>query len=300
MSRPDPYAPHARFVRPAYARSEPMRVIAVLIGFEVIMGLTGLVTYELLPQDVENPDSSPFGTVFGFAVFGLALILFHFLVRQIHHRGIETMLGPWDQLWRDGRKTLIAVGLPLAVLAALTVLSRGDTIVQTRNLLAWATMLPFALFAIGTQCATEEVVFRGYLQQQVAAVTRGRLAYIVVPSLAFGIGHYWNGWGPADGILYAVWATTLGLACADLTARSGSIGAAVGLHLANNLYATIVLAERDGASSGLALFLSEPVDWASYNYDVETLLDLWVAYEVIFSSLVVLIMWLCARIALRR
>jgi hypothetical protein len=42
------------------------------------------------------------------------------------------------------------------------------------------------------------------------------------------------------------------------------------------------------------------VDWASFDYGLETLVDLWVVYEVIFTSIIILIMWLSARIALRR
>ena len=40
-----------------------------------------------------------------------------------------------------------------------------------------------------------------------------------LPSLLFGAAHYLNGFGPADGVLCALQATLLGLACADLTAR---------------------------------------------------------------------------------
>jgi len=295
-----PYSLHDEFIRPAYAKSEPTRVLLMLFGFEVILGLIGWVTFVVLPQEPLYPDATPFGTVLGFATFGMGLILFHLLALQVHARGIATMLGPWEQLKDDGLRSFIAVGLLLMALEILMPTYAASEIEETRNVLAWAVMLPIGLIAIMVQCATEEVVYRGYLQQQVAVLSRGAWAYILIPSLAFGMGHYWNGWGPSDGILYAIWATFLGLACADLTARSGCLGAAIGLHTANNVFATVLFAENDGPSSGLALFLIEQVDWASFDYSLDTLWSGWTLIDIAFSAMMVFLMWLTARIAIRR
>ncbi len=300
MSRNDPYAAHARFIRPAYAASAPLLVIVVLLGFEVILGFTGILTFEILPQDVDFPDASPFGTILGFALFGLSLLLFHGLVKLVHKRGIGSMLGPLGQLWYDGRRALFGVGALLLSLEILMPSYGIDEIVETRNALFWAVLLPIGFVAILIQCTTEEVVYRGYLQQQIAVLTRGPLAYLVVPSVIFGLGHYWNGWGVSDGILYAYWATLLGLACADLTARTGSLGAAIGLHTANNLYATFLFAEQSGPTSGLALFLTEYVDWSAFDYSLESLFSVWTLFDMAFSTITVLLMWLAARIAIRR
>jgi len=300
MSRNSPYAAHARFIRPAYIASAPILVILVLFGFEFILAFTGTLSDQILPEDRAFPDASPFGTVLGFAIFAVALILFHGLVKVVHKRGISTMLGPTGQLWHDGRRTLVAVGGLLLAIEVIMPSYGYEDIVETRNGLAWAAMLPLGFVAILIQCTTEEVVYRGYLQQQVAVLTKGPASYILVPSIIFGVGHYWNGWGMSDGLLYAFWATLLGIACADLTARTGSIGAAIGLHTANNLYVTLIFAEQGGPSSGLALFLTELVDWGSYDYGVDALLSVWSLLDIAFSAVMVLIMWLSARIAIRR
>ena len=62
---------------------------------------------------------------------------------------------------------------------------------------------------------------------------------MVLPSVMFGALHFWNGNGAAEGVLWAIWATALGIACADLTARTGNLGAAIGLHMANNVFALL-------------------------------------------------------------
>ena len=91
-----------------------------------------------------------------------------------------------------------------------------------------------------------------------------------------------------------IWATALGLACADLTARTGNIGAAIGLHIANNLFAFVVSGVQGWPSSGLALLLFPYEDPFAYDYSLEAL------FEIITMCLSVHVMWLAARIAIKK
>ena len=79
----------------------------------------------------------------------------------------------------------------------------------------------------------------------------------------------------------------------------GNIGAAVGLHLSNNLFAFVVVGEVGGPSSGLALFLYPPTDYSQFDYGLHTLMEPWVIPEILILSLMVGVMWLAARIAIR-
>ena len=97
-----------------------------------------------------------------------------------------------------------------------------------RSLTVWLALLPFAVLAILIQVTTEEIVFRGYLQQQFACLSSSRWVWMFLPSLLFGTWHFWNGNSVAEGQDYVVWATKLELACADLPARTGNQGAAIG------------------------------------------------------------------------
>jgi len=76
---------------------------------------------------------------------------------------------------------------------------------------------------------------------------------MVVPSVLFGLAHYGPGADPA--VIWLVVAATglFGLIAADLTARSGSLGLAWGLHFANNILAILVISAM-AQLDGLALF----------------------------------------------
>ncbi|MEM9523651.1 MAG: CPBP family intramembrane glutamic endopeptidase, partial [Pseudomonadota bacterium] len=80
-----------------------------------------------------------------------------------------------------------------------------------------------------------------------------------------------------------------GLAAADLTARTGSIGAGWGLHLANNLHA-VALISLPGPLSGLALYVTP------YAADAPTQ----PRRDILIGTALIVLSWLLCRIAIAR
>jgi membrane protease YdiL (CAAX protease family) len=140
-------------------------------------------------------------------------------------------------------------------------------------------LLPLALLGVAVQTGAEELVFRGYLQQQLAARFRSPLIWMLVPSLAFGAAHYDPATSGGNLWLIVLATGAFGLAAADLTARSGSLGAAWGFHFANNVAALLVIAVK-GTIPGLALFTTpydatDPVMRGLVVIDIVTLAVAW-------------------------
>ena len=153
----------------------------------------------------------------------------------------------------------------------------------------WLPLLPVAVVGLLIQTGAEEVAFRGYLQTQLAARFRSPWVWMVLPSVVFGLMHL-DPAGQGPNAWWIVAATTLfGLAAADLTRVTGSIGAAWGFHFANNFAALLILG-LDGALSGLARWTTPfGAD------DVETLRPLMVQ-----DMLVTVIVWALIRLALAK
>ncbi len=176
-------------------------------------------------------------------------------VRFLQHRSPVSLIGPRGFLPRQFGLG-VAVVLGLGAISALPVLALAPP-VRHAGLAAWAAWLPLALPAVLVQTAAEELAFRGYLLQGLAARFRSRLVWWVAPALLFGLLH----WSPRDGWLAVLAAAALGLILADVTVRTGNLSAAIGLHFANNAVALLVVA-MPSPLTGLSLFVAgvDPAD----------------------------------------
>ncbi|HBS98322.1 MAG TPA: CPBP family intramembrane metalloprotease, partial [Citreicella sp.] len=88
----------------------------------------------------------------------------------------------------------------------------------------WLALLPLTLLALLVQTGSEEILFRGYLQSQLAARLPWPAVWLVLPSALFALGHHAPAIYGANAGLVTLWAFVFGLAMADLTARSGTLG----------------------------------------------------------------------------
>lgn len=251
-----------RYVAPARLRPQIWRLfvgvmvlLAIYLGWMALMGAGFLALTEVqgldAGLDVVGIGGTPASLVaLLFTFTGMALGAF-LAVRLIHHRSIASLFGPWALVWRDflaGMGIFLTISVP-GVVYVLFFVDLGDGVPWT----VWLAWLPVALVGLLIQTGAEEVVFRGYLQQQLAARFLSRWVWMVLPSVLFGLVHY-----APDEMGGAVWMVVFvtgffGLLLADLTARSGSLGMAWGLHFANNLLA-IFLFTTGEALDGLALY----------------------------------------------
>lgn len=196
--------------------------------------------------------AEPLPTLLAFTTFPGMLLGAVLAAAACHYRGPGTLFGPWAE-WRRTFGLGLAVTLPFyGALVALDVWLNPPR----ENLPAaeWLRWLPFALPLLFVQITAEEVLFRGYLQQQLAARFRRAWVWYVVPAALFAPGH----WSPELG--HAAWllviaAFVFGLIAADLTARTGSLGAAMALHLVNNFFGLLVVA-NERSITGLARWVS--------------------------------------------
>lgn len=300
----DPYTPHRDFIRPARATPELWRVLVMIVTFEAVFALSpAIFTVFMTSQaqvDAFYEGTTAFGTLAQFASFGIAGLGFLVLLRLLHGRGLWSVLGPAHAVRRDLIRVGAVVGFLMLVLEILPPWINPDELAQTRDFGVWLSLIPFALMVLVIQVGTEEMFFRGYLQQQLACLSSSRWAWMVFPSVMFGGLHYWNGNGAAEGVIWAIWATGLGIACADLTARTGNLGAAIGMHLANNAFALLIVAVEGWPASGLALFLYPYEDPALYAYGIEAVFTPFAIYQLVVMLLTLWIMWIAARIAIRR
>ncbi len=174
--------------------------------------------------------------------------------RLLQRRHPATLIGPGG--FRLGQFALaLAVVALLAALSAPLVASVAAPVRQM-PLATWAAWLPLALPAVLLQTAAEELAFRGYLMQGLAARFRSRWVWWLVPALLFGALHWNPGEFGPDAWIVALSTAVVGLVLADVTVRTGNLSTAIGLHFANNV-GSLLLVSLPSRLAGLSLFVAE-------------------------------------------
>ncbi len=228
-------------------------IIAVWMGWTLVFSLIAVGGGLVDPQLLAGPAYGGNGTLsYGVAamLLGVMMVMYwglwlgaRIVLKLLHGRGLASAFA------HDGRLRLdqFGVGMVLAVgyLGAGLVYSvvAGHAPIRTDvDMGQWAVALvPLALLVL-IQSAGEEVVFRGYLPQHLAARWKNPVVWGFLPAFAFGLAHTFIG-GAFDtfALYYIAAATMLGLVMMAMVWRTGSLGAAMGFHFANNVGALLTV-----------------------------------------------------------
>ncbi|EAQ03740.1 CAAX amino terminal protease family protein [Pseudooceanicola batsensis HTCC2597] len=233
-----------------------------------------------------QPGATPTGLIWTLSTFLCPLLAMALVMHGAHRRSLWSLFGPADMLRRQFPR-ILGVQTLVVALALLLPAPDGLRVEQHLALARWLSWLPLALLMLAVQVAAEEVVFRGYLQSQLAARFRSPLIWIVMPAALFAVLHL----DPtADGNRWPIVGVTFlfALAAGDLTARAGTLAPALALHFVNN-FASLMVVGAAGQMEGMALYVF-PVDMS----------DPALRPSFVLEALLILIAWLAARIVLRR
>lgn len=215
--------------------------------------------------------------------FFFVLIALAIALPRIHQRPLLSLASPGGSLrWKP---FLLSAGTWLAVSAAgdliLSQLQPGNYFFHFDPsrffpwLLVVVLLLPF-------QCAAEELFFRGYLTQGLG-LSGGFWVAWLVPSLLFGLLHGANPevlqYGPL--LTLPIYIGT-GLLLGWITLRSESLEMALGLHVANNFYASLLVTFPSSALPAPALFQIQVYDAGAVLF---TFLGIVAAYLVLIGWL---------------
>lgn len=221
---------------------------------------------------------------FSFLTCGVGLA-----VHMLQGRSLFSVLGPTTLMIRQ----FIRVGLALMMTCGLILLlppyDFGGPLTVNLGFWPWLGLLPLSLLAVLVQVSAEEVVFRGYMQQALAARFRSPVVWVLLPSVLFGLSHYMPDEAGENAWLICLWAMCFGVLMADLTARAGTLGPAIAVHFVNNTVALLIFASPSSLY-GLALYLLP--------YELSNVAQLrpW----MLVDCAMMLVGWLVARLAIRR
>ena len=258
--------PLDRYVAPARARPQLWRlllglVVVLIVWVAVTAGFFWAAAHVMPVVRSGGLDrqmlmdwlmGSPQGVLLALATLSGILFGVWAAVRLLHGRGIGSVMGRGARVVRD---FLTVAGIMLVLALVVSLLTTDMSALEPGLPFAeWLKWLPLTLLAVGVQTLSEETLFRGYLLQQMAARFGGRWAWMFLPALVFAALHGGNPGVAGQAFLPTMAVLFLfAVAAADLTAVTGSLGAAWGFHFANNLTVVAFVSSGD-MLSGLSLW----------------------------------------------
>lgn len=231
----------------------PMTIDAILTNKEAVR--EGASPYDLIQVFGRNK-------LFFYLLLPFALTFFTVLiaVRYIQKRSWRSVLTSRDRV--DWKRYFFAVGL-----LGLILLSFFGLNLYVNPMLQWnfqpSQFFPLILLAmvlVPLQTAAEEVVIRGFLFQVIGASSKGWVA-VLVTACVFGGMHAANPEVQTLGPWVLVYYVVTGLFLGVCVLMDDGLELAMGYHMMNNLFATIVVTNDWQAFRTDALFMdtSPPV-----------------------------------------
>lgn len=215
--------------------------------------LTGITYHVLGDMKSGNASIGLALAIFPFALGSIALVL---MVRWLHKRRLAEMINGTRRIrWlRYSYAAAVWMGLQLVALGANLLLAPGDFVFRF-DTLQFVCLLLIAIVVLPIQTGFEELLFRGYLAQGIGAGTRSRIAALLVPGLLFGLVHLANPEVEAYGfgIMLANYIAS-GFVLGLIAALDDGIECAMGVHFANNLFASVFVTYKSSVLATDALF----------------------------------------------
>ncbi len=240
-------------------------ICQLLISFPLVnSALAHGVTFAELQKDPEtlfNPDKVGIDknillimllSMFVFALFGLYLV-----VKKIHHKPFLSIITAYSKLRYKRFFFAFAIWGTFVISSVVVsyLLFPQDATIQFKPT-NFFVLLAVSVLLMPIQTSTEEIIMRGYLMQGLSQVFKNGIVPLIITSLLFGLLHMSNPEAKTYGWLimlpyYCCFGAFLGL----LTLLDEGLELALGIHLANNLFSSLLVTSPNGVLKTDAIFL---------------------------------------------
>ncbi|MGO9117234.1 MAG: lysostaphin resistance A-like protein [Desulfomonilaceae bacterium] len=213
----------------------------------------------------------------GYHIFGLNNVIIAFVevggfeaclivgillaVQVIHLRPFLTLITPHQFI--DWKKFAKSFGLFFGLIALATVVdyllnpSTYEFRLKPERFLVFA---PVALILTPIQTTAEELLFRGYLLQCMALLTRNRVALVLVSGVLFMLPHLANPEMTAGFWPMAFYYFLVGGILTIVTLKSNGLETAMGIHAAINLFVVLIVNYANSALETESIFYCTELD----------------------------------------
>lgn len=194
--------------------------------------------------------------------FIISLVFFALLIKPLNKQSFKEVINGTDRIrWRKFFYAFFVWIVIMAIYLIIEISLNPDNFILNFSLWSFVPLVLIAIILIPFQTSFEEVMFRGYLSQGVAAWTNNRLMVVLIPAIMFGMMHVFN----PEIKEYGFWITMpqyiiFGIVFGLIIVFDDGIETAMGAHAANNIFLSIFVTFKASALQTPALFVQKELD----------------------------------------
>jgi len=245
--------------------------IAILLATNTIGALPLLLGYtskvaddpDMLGRIAEDPTNigvlgfePNIGLLMNLFPFIIGILAFVLLIKPLHQRTFGAVLNGGHRFRWNRFMVSALLWLILSAIYLFVYMKADPSNFRLNNISG--TLLPLILICLALipfQAAFEEILFRGYLMQGFAVLSRNRWLPVVITSILFGLMHSFNPEVDEFGFLMMMpQYITFGLIFGVVTILDDGIEAAIGAHAANNIFLCIMVTHKSSALQTDAMY----------------------------------------------
>lgn len=237
--------------------------LALILIFPLTVAIIVVIMSGALGQtNGPSTGKSPIISLIELSGFDAALIIgIFFAVLVIHKRPFLTIITPNVSV--DWKKIGKSFGLFFILVALATVvdyLLNPTTYLFRLNPERFLFFAPVALVLTPIQTTAEELLFRGYLLQSMALLTKNRATLVIASGLLFMGPHLANPEMAVGFWPMAFYYFLVGGILTIITLRSNSLEMAIGIHAAINLFAALIVNYANSALETESIFYCTEIE----------------------------------------
>ena len=249
-----------------------MATAIFLIGYSIYLSYHGVSDVQTA---VTTLLTDPFTSIILVgASYYISFVIFYIFLRFLDKKPLLSVINTVSGLrWKKLVKGLVLWMLILGILSLPDMIMnpQGYNITFNKNNFIYLLILCLLVFPI--QASFEEILFRGYLMQGFSLFSKwlGRVSSyeslskpwvpLVITSLIFGSFHFFNGTDFYMSMAIVCSTVIIGLMLGVVALGENGIETAMGIHIANNLFVSVLFNSPDSGLPGLpSVVTSQPAD----------------------------------------
>jgi membrane protease YdiL (CAAX protease family) len=196
--------------------------------------------------------------------YTFSFLFFYIAMRFIHKRSLISVITIRPKInWRRIFKGAALWVSILAIFTIITLFIDPGIYKFTFKLESFIILLILSLIIFPVQSFFEELFFRGYLMQGFGILSKKPVIPLLATSIIFASLHWFNSDNFIFSLLILFNTFIVGLMLGIITLGENSIETAAGIHIANNLYVSLIVNIPDAGLGDLPSVFSAPLDPAS-------------------------------------